>query len=168
MLPASIVRCRLRCTPPHRWGVWCRAIGLTAAALATTWLAEPGVCTAEKNPPSFEPVIEAASAQAEKAITGFSLPKPFTVELFAAEPMLANPVALSIDPMGRVFVVESFRYGNNPQSTKIIQNGTIGSVCLRTPIAMVGPIARQFLPIGSTGWKVGLPRASWPCGMKCC
>ena len=119
MLPASIVCCRLRCTPPHRWGVWCRTVGLAAAALATTWIAEPGVCTAEKNPPSFEPVIEAASAQAEKAITGFSLPKPFTVELFAAEPMLANPVALSIDRMGRVFVVESFRYGNNPQSTSL-------------------------------------------------
>ena len=74
---------------------------------------------AEEDGSAFDPVIEAASDQGEKAMAGFSLPEPFQVQLFAAEPMLANPVALSIDPAGRVYVVESFRYGNNPESTSL-------------------------------------------------
>ena len=77
------------------------------------------VALAEDAPPRFDPEIEAASDQAEKAMAGFALPAPLRVELFAAEPMLANPVALGIDSQGRVYVVESFRYGHNPQSTSL-------------------------------------------------
>jgi quinoprotein glucose dehydrogenase len=39
---------------------------------------------------------------------GFALPDGFTAELFAAEPMVANPIALSVDRRGAVFVAESF------------------------------------------------------------
>ena len=126
MLP-SVLSFRCRCCIPRtlgaRRGVWHRSTLWAFAALITAWMTAPEPCVAEnvaeKNVSSFEPTIEAASDQGEKAIAGFALPKPFKVELFAAEPMLANPVALGIDPAGRVFVVESFRYGNNPQSTSL-------------------------------------------------
>ncbi len=111
--------CHRDYNPRYRRGRWCRIASMTLMTLAILCALGRGVCAAEKNASSFDPVIEAASDQAEKAIAGFSLPKPFVVKLFAAEPMLANPVALSIDPLGRVFVVESFRYGNNPQSTNL-------------------------------------------------
>ena len=39
----------------------------------------------------------------------FRVPKGFKVELAAAEPLLANPVAFSIDEQGRFYVVETFR-----------------------------------------------------------
>jgi quinoprotein glucose dehydrogenase len=44
-----------------------------------------------------------------QAAAGFGMPDDFRVELFAAEPDLANPVAFTIDEQGRVFVCETFR-----------------------------------------------------------
>jgi len=55
------------------------------------------------------PKIAPASDEGELAMKRFRIPKGFKVELFAAEPLLANPVAFSIDEKGRFFVVETFR-----------------------------------------------------------
>jgi quinoprotein glucose dehydrogenase len=60
-------------------------------------------------PPPREPSIAAASDEPVKAAAGFGMPAGFAVELFAAEPDVANPVAFSIDERGRVFVCEAFR-----------------------------------------------------------
>ncbi len=53
--------------------------------------------------------IAPASNEGELAMKRFRIPKGFKVELFAAEPLLANPVAFSIDEKGRFYVVETFR-----------------------------------------------------------
>src|ERR1051325_100222 len=55
------------------------------------------------------PKVAAASDEAERAIKRFRIPQGFKVELFAAEPLLANPVAFAIDEKGRFFVAETFR-----------------------------------------------------------
>ncbi|HEX9793680.1 MAG TPA: PVC-type heme-binding CxxCH protein [Planctomycetota bacterium] len=47
--------------------------------------------------------------EAERAIAAFRVPPGFTVDLFAAEPLLANPVAFHVDERGRVFVAETYR-----------------------------------------------------------
>jgi quinoprotein glucose dehydrogenase len=54
------------------------------------------------------PSVAAASDEGESAIKRFRVPR-FKVELFAAEPMLANPVAFCIDEHGRFYVAETFR-----------------------------------------------------------
>ncbi|RUL89760.1 PVC-type heme-binding CxxCH protein [Tautonia sociabilis] len=59
----------------------------------------------------FEPEIAPASDEAERAIAGFRVPEGFSVSTWAAEPMLANPVAFAIDDRGRVYVAETFRHG---------------------------------------------------------
>ncbi|NBQ25481.1 MAG: glucose dehydrogenase, partial [Verrucomicrobia bacterium] len=55
--------------------------------------------------------VKPASDEGQLAIKGFSLPEGFQVELTAAEPHLANPVAFHIDEQGRFYVVETFRHG---------------------------------------------------------
>src|SRR6059058_2386507 len=55
------------------------------------------------------PKVAAASDEGERAMKRFRIPKGFKVELFAAEPLLANPVCFSIDEKGRFFVAETFR-----------------------------------------------------------
>src|SRR5215216_2894817 len=55
------------------------------------------------------PKVAPASDEGERAIQRFRIPKGFKVELFAAEPLLANPVAFAIDEKGRFFVAETFR-----------------------------------------------------------
>ncbi len=63
---------------------------------------------AQVNVPS-EPVVAAASDEALQAITTFRIDPKWKSELVAAEPMVANPVAFTIDNNGRIFVCETFR-----------------------------------------------------------
>lgn len=55
------------------------------------------------------PRIAPASDEGERALQGFKLPPGFKGSLFAAEPLLANPVGFFVDSRGRFFVCESFR-----------------------------------------------------------
>src|SRR5690348_11310427 len=87
--------------------VWKIAITLSAilgVASGRSWAVEelgPGAAASR----------EADNGEAEQAIKGFSVPKEFQCELVAAEPLLANPVAFSIDEQGRFYVAETFRCG---------------------------------------------------------
>ena len=55
------------------------------------------------------PQLAEKSGEAETAIGSFKKPAGFTCELFAAEPMVGNPVAFTIDNRGRVVVCETYR-----------------------------------------------------------
>ena len=52
---------------------------------------------------SYSAPIAPASSEGQQAIKNFRIPAGFTVELFAAEPMLANPVCFTVDEMGRFY-----------------------------------------------------------------
>jgi quinoprotein glucose dehydrogenase len=58
----------------------------------------------------FASNVEPASDEGQLAIEGFEVAEGFEVELFAAEPMLANPVCLYVDHSGDVYVAETFRH----------------------------------------------------------
>ena len=55
------------------------------------------------------PNIAPASEEGQKAIARIRVPAGFQVKLWAAEPLLANPVAFCIDEQGRIYVAETFR-----------------------------------------------------------
>lgn len=61
-------------------------------------------------PSTYDPPLAAASDEAERAIARIRVPEGYRVELFAAEPLLANPVAFCIDDQGRFYVAETFRH----------------------------------------------------------
>jgi quinoprotein glucose dehydrogenase len=61
------------------------------------------------SPAPYTPTIAPASEAALKALKRIRVPEGLRVDLFAAEPLLANPVAFCIDHKGRFFVVETFR-----------------------------------------------------------
>ena len=56
------------------------------------------------------PKIESASDEGRQALARMKLPAGLVASLWAAEPMLADPVAFNFDEKGRVFVAETFRY----------------------------------------------------------
>ncbi|HEU5077952.1 MAG TPA: HEAT repeat domain-containing protein [Opitutaceae bacterium] len=56
------------------------------------------------------PIVDPASDAAQQAIQRFKVPDGLKVSLWAAEPMLANPVAFTFDEKGRLFVSETHRY----------------------------------------------------------
>lgn len=73
---------------------------------------------AETGPDRFEPQISPASQEPSQAIGGFRVPEGFSVRPWAAEPMLANPVAFAVDDRGRVYVAETFRHGQGVTDTR--------------------------------------------------
>ncbi|GIW89472.1 MAG: glucose dehydrogenase [Isosphaeraceae bacterium] len=62
--------------------------------------------------------VEPASDEGQRAIAAFRVPPGMRVELFAAEPLLANPVAFALDPAGRAYVVETFRHSDGVTDTR--------------------------------------------------
>ena len=56
------------------------------------------------------PDVAEASREAVNNLKRITVPKGFKLELWAAEPMLGNPVAFCLDEKGRVFVSETYRY----------------------------------------------------------
>lgn len=74
-------------------------------------LLAPATALPEDSAPAapYSPHIVPASDEPALALQGIQAPGGLKVELFAAEPLLANPVALCIDEQGRIYVAESFR-----------------------------------------------------------
>jgi quinoprotein glucose dehydrogenase len=87
--------------------MFCRFVRAFAFALAACVPLHAAQIVTETN--TNVPRVAAASDEGERATKRFRVPKGFKVELFAAEPLLANPVAFSIDEKGRFFVAETFR-----------------------------------------------------------
>ncbi len=56
--------------------------------------------------------VAGKSDEGVKAIASIVLPAGFKIELWAAEPDVANPVAFTIDEKGRIYVAETFRQGD--------------------------------------------------------
>ncbi|HWG45196.1 MAG TPA: PVC-type heme-binding CxxCH protein [Gemmataceae bacterium] len=78
---------------------------LFVGALSTTWQIE----AAEPAGKPYSPHIAPASSEPAKAMKRFRLPKGMETRVWAAEPLLANPVAFCFDEKGRCYVAETFR-----------------------------------------------------------
>jgi quinoprotein glucose dehydrogenase len=80
----------------------------------------PALLVANPEPPKsgYDPSVAAASDDAQKAIAGFRLDKSLKVEVWAAEPMLAHPVAFTFDEKGVCYVAETFRLHNGVTDTR--------------------------------------------------
>jgi quinoprotein glucose dehydrogenase len=59
--------------------------------------------------PSYAPYVAPASEEGVEAIAKMKAPEGFHVKLWAAEPLLANPVAIHVTNKGEAYVAETFR-----------------------------------------------------------
>src|SRR5437588_823471 len=101
MLLCTTIQSKGTMLPMPRWFLLAIVLGLWVALLsldAETPAAKP-----------YQPSIAPASNEATLTLPRIRVPAGLKVELFAAEPMLANPVCFSIDEKGRFFVAETFR-----------------------------------------------------------
>lgn len=67
---------------------------------------------------AFSPKLKEASDEGKKAMARFRVPEGLKLDLFAAEPLLANPVAMWVDGKGRVYVAETFRHSEGATDTR--------------------------------------------------
>src|SRR5262245_48533314 len=49
----------------------------------------------------------------EEAVKKMTVPEGFSVEIVAAEPQIVNPVAMTFDERGRIWITESLEYPRN-------------------------------------------------------
>jgi quinoprotein glucose dehydrogenase len=66
--------------------------------------------------------VVGASDEGLKAIRKFRLPEGLKAELVAAEPLMANPVAFTIDETGKIYVAETFRHTDGVTDTRSHMN----------------------------------------------
>ena len=57
----------------------------------------------------YRPFVAETADDAELLLKRVRVPKGMQIELFAAEPLLANPVTFTFDEQGRCYVVETYR-----------------------------------------------------------
>src|SRR5262249_9832767 len=87
----------------------CLLIAQTSA-FATLTLFSPLIAwQGSTKPEPYTPVIAGPSNEAALALKRMRVPQGFEASLFAAEPMLANPVCFCIDEHNRFYVAETFR-----------------------------------------------------------
>ncbi|MEO1524540.1 MAG: PVC-type heme-binding CxxCH protein [Planctomycetota bacterium] len=66
-------------------------------------------------PTNSEPLPEATRMPAEQAARDMKLPNGFRASVFAAEPDVQNPIAMSWDQRGRLWVAENYTYAERSQ-----------------------------------------------------
>ena len=96
--------------------------------LAVLVVSSAGVAAALTPPDVVKPVappvaerekdLPDGTAAAVKQMATFRLPPGMRVDLFAAEPMLASPVAISLDDRNRVFVAEEYRFNQGTEENR--------------------------------------------------
>jgi quinoprotein glucose dehydrogenase len=87
-----------------------RVVVLAAAALGAALPLSAQQLVLEDLERLPHPVVSEASDEAVTAVARFQFPADLKASLWAAEPMLANPVAIAFDEKGRLFVSETYRY----------------------------------------------------------
>ncbi len=82
---------------------------LLGGAGAGLFAVAPPVADAPGSPKPYEPKIAPASDEWKQAQKRIQVPDGFQVDLFAAEPLVANPVCFAVDEKNRFYVAETFR-----------------------------------------------------------
>jgi len=83
---------------------------LYLCALSITWALWGGWALGEEPVPHGQDRPPGPALEPEEAIRRMRVPEGFRVELVACEPDLVNPVAMTFDERGRIWVTESLEY----------------------------------------------------------
>jgi quinoprotein glucose dehydrogenase len=122
------------------------------AFLMTGWKGQLAAEPAD-SAPRYSPRVLEASGEADRALSGIRVPKGFRVELFAAEPMLANPVAFCVDEHGRFYVAETFRHHAGVTDNRYHMNWLDDDLASRTVADRVA-MYRKYLGDGFASYQV--------------
>ena len=95
---------------PRRLPLPLAALALAASLTALPSTAVPPEARGDKKP--------ASATDAEQAAGRAAVEKGLTVSLWAAEPLLANPVSFAFDEHGTCYVAETYRHTDGVTDTR--------------------------------------------------
>lgn len=95
-------------------------------------------------PESSKDPKAAPKTDADKAAAAVQVDKSLKVELWAAEPLLANPVAFAFDEKGACFVAETTRFGNGVPDTRGFMYWLDDDLACRTVADRVAMYNKQY------------------------
>lgn len=127
------------------------AIGIVRRALLSASVSVLlGSCGSRESPPF----------PARQALETFRLPPGFEIELVAAEPLVADPVAAAFDGRGRLFVLEMGDYPmqSEPQGRVVVLEDSGGGKFDRSHVFA----EKLAFPTGLMPWKEGVLVAAAP------
>jgi quinoprotein glucose dehydrogenase len=118
-------------------------LSLNAAEIGGSGAAKAELIKETRSPvPDTAPASDEAQAQIKR----FKLPPGVQVDLWAAEPMLANPVAFGFDEQGRVFVSETHRYRSSVLDIRHYMFMLEDDMAARTVDDRVAMVRKHFGP----------------------
>lgn len=94
---------------------------LAGSVQAVQTCAQDGTAAATKKQaitPMVDPPLPDGTDAARKQMAALRRPKQVAIDLFAAEPQLHSPVALSVDEKGRVFIAEEYRFNRGTEENR--------------------------------------------------
>jgi putative membrane-bound dehydrogenase-like protein len=85
---------------------------LLSAALGLLWSGYPATAVAQNREviPHAQDKPPGPPLSPEEAVKKMTVPEGFSVEIVAAEPQIVNPVAMTFDERGRIWITESLEY----------------------------------------------------------
>lgn len=111
---AKLLEVLRACTTLQRDGVPVFASGANAILLAVLFIGTTLWADDFPTPTNVGDGADQLPLSAEQAAAGFQLPAGFKCNVFAAEPEVQNPVAMTWDNRGRLWVAECYTYANRP------------------------------------------------------
>lgn len=101
------------------------------------------------------PVVLQSPVPAEDAASTFEIASGFRIELIAAEPLIADPVAMEIDEQGNMYVVENHGYPlDKTRSSRVkLLRDTDGDGRMDTSTIFADTL---LMPTGVMRWKKGI------------
>ena len=113
----------------------------TAAEIAPVAPGKTGLKGPERQ---AEPRMQPASDAPQKAMVRFQAQEGFKIDLWAAEPMLANPVAFTIAGDGKIYVSETYRYKSSTLDIRHYMFMLEDDLACRTTDDRIAAIKRHF------------------------
>src|SRR3954467_4389993 len=83
---------------------------LMVFALIPFFSAPAGIFAADEPIPHHQDHPPGPALSPQEAIAAMKVPESFSVELVASEPDIVNPVAMTFDERGRIWITESLEY----------------------------------------------------------
>ena len=134
-----------------------------SAALLAAWLL---ASAAQESYQPYQPYVAPASGDGAAAIARMKAPDGFAVKLWAAEPNLANPVAMYVSNKGEVYVAETYRLKSGVDDIRDHMDWLDDDLACRTVEDRVAYLAKHLGDKFESAYTKDRERVKWVGGHR--